>query len=123
MSVRIDVDQNRTVEEGPLYRVETLVTYNTGIDRNIFVFNTETEVFEHVATPWDIDNRPISRDQAILDDSNYYRLAAATKDHSTVDEATEFAAYTLSRISSLAQDYELTSSTFEGSATYSYTGE
>ncbi len=123
MSVRIDIDQQRTVEEGPLYRVVTSVFFTTGIDRNIFVFNTETDAYEHVASPWDMENLPTSKAQAITDDVTYYRLAAVTKDWEDVGEATEFAAYTLSRISSLAQQFGLVESAFEGSGTYSYTGE
>ena len=123
MSVRIDVTQSRTVEEGPLYRVLTTVIYNTGINRNIFVFNTETEAYEHVASPWDLENLPTSKSQAVLDDVAYYRLSSVVKDWAGVDDATAFAAYTLSRISNLAQQYELTESAFEGSGTYSYVGE
>ncbi len=123
MSVRIDVTQLRTVEEGPIYRVSTSVVYNTGIDRNIFVFNTETEEFEHVASPWDIENLPTTQAQAILDNCDYYRQSSVIKDWDDIEEAIEFAAYTLSRVSSLAQQYELAESAFEGSGTYSYTGE
>ena len=123
MSVRIDVTQERTVVEGPIYRVTTAVFYNTGIDRNIFVFNTETEVYEHVASPWDMENLPSTRAQAVTDDVAYYRLYTTVNDWDDVGEAIEFAAYTLSRISSLAQQYELVESAFEGSGTYSYTGE
>ncbi len=121
MSVRIDVQQTRSVEEGPLYRVVTSVVYNTGIARSIFVFNTETEVFEHVATPWDIENTPDNRAAALLGPIDYYRLTAVTRDFSTVEEAEEYAVYTLGRVALLAREYGLVASSFEGSGTYSYT--
>ena len=123
MSVTIQVQQVRTVEEGPLYRVDTSVVYNKGIDRNVFVFNTETEEFEHVATPWDMENTPGTRQEAILGDINYYRLSAVVKDFELVTVASEFAAYTLGRLSALAREYEIVGETFEGSGTYTYTGD
>jgi len=122
MSVRLDIEQSRSVIEGPIYRVVTAVDYNLGIDRNIFVFNAETDVFEHVATPWDIDNTPTDKQTALNTGIDYYRLDTVTKDSDTVAEASTFAAYTLGRISSLAQAYELVESDFVGSNTYSYTG-
>lgn len=122
MSVRLDIRQTRSVEEGPLYRVVTSVIYNSGIDRSIFVFNTETDVFEHVATPWDIDNTPDSKAEAVTETINYYRLTEVTRDFSTAEEASEFAVYTLSRISLLAREYNLVQSSFIGSNTYTYTG-
>ena len=122
MSVQLDVEQVRTVEEGPVYRVVTSVYYNLGIDRNIFVFNAETDAFEHVATPWDMGNTPTTKQDALDDGIDYYRLEAVTKDYDAIEDATTFAAYTLGRISSLAQAYDLAKTTFVGSNTYSYTG-
>lgn len=122
MSVRLDIRQIRSVEEGPLYRVVTSVFYNSGIDRSIFVFNTETDVFEHVATPWDIDNTPDNKAEAVVETVNYYRLTEVTRDFTTAEEALAFASYTLSRISLLAREYNLVQSSFIGSNTYAYTG-
>jgi len=122
MSVRIEIEQVRSVLEGPAYRVYTSVIYNTGIDRNIFVFNTETEAFEHVATPWDLENCPADRQTALNEGIDYYRLDNVTRDGDEVEEATSYATYTLARISALAQAYQLVANQFEGSNTYSYLG-
>ena len=122
MSVRIDIQQDRTVEEGPLYRVATSVIYNSGIDRNVFVFNTTTEEFEHVATTWDMEHLPKSKDDAALAGDGFYRLPSVTKDFDTVMTATEFAIYTRGRVAALVREYEAVSTTFEGSGTYTYTG-
>ncbi len=122
MTVRLEVKQARSVEEDDIYRVVTLVEYNQGISRNIFVYNTETEEFQHVATPWDIENLPNNRADALAEGDSYYRLTAVTRDFSTVELAQEFAAYTLGRISTLAREYNLAVTSFEGSGTYTYTG-
>jgi hypothetical protein len=122
MSVQIEIQQDRTVEEGPLYRVATSVVYNSGIGRNIFVFNTETQVFEHVATPWDMENVPNSRDEALTDASAFYRLPEVTRDFDVVATAIEYALYTRSRVEQLARDYGLTDDLFVGSGTHTYTG-
>ena len=122
MSVRIDIEQIRSVLEGPVYRVYTAVIYNQGIDRNIFVFNTATEAFEHVATPWDLENLPTDRQDALNRGIDYNRHENVTRDGDYIDEALEYATYTLARIASLAQAYELAVDQFAGSATSSYTG-
>lgn len=122
MSVRIDVEQIRSVIEGPVYRVHTTVVYNQGIDRNIFVFDTVTEEFAHVATPWDLENTPVGKQAALNDGVNYYRLSYVTRDGADIEEALDYATYTLARISSLAQAYELMADQFAGAATTSYTG-
>ena len=123
MSVELQVTQVRTVEAGPLYRVNTSVVYNNGIDRSIFVFNTETEVFEHVATPYGIENYPDSRAESVVGTINYYRQANVVRDFSTAEEAAAFATYTLGRIQLLAREYDIVDSVFEGSSTVTYTGE
>ena len=121
MSVRIDIEQVRTVEEGPIYRVYTSVIYNAGIDRSVFVFNTDTEEFEHVATSWDMNNTPNNRDDAALNSINYYRQTEVTKDFSSVTVAIEFAIYTRARVAALTREYDAVETIFEGSGTYSYT--
>ena len=125
MTVQLEVTQTRTVESGEAYRVVTSVGYNSGIDRCIFVYNTDTEEYQHVATPWDIENRPNNRVQALADGDAYYRLASVLRDSDTVAVAEAFAVYTLGRIEMLAREYARVVTSFEGSGTYvySYTGE
>jgi hypothetical protein len=120
MSVRIDVRQIRTTETGPLYRVTTMVTYVTGIDRNVFVYDTTTEEFSHVAAVWDIETYPTSRSAAQEAELSYYRQSTATVDYTTVAVASAAAAYTLARIDSLAQLYTTTQDDFEGSDDHTY---
>lgn len=122
MSVSIEVVQNRTLEEGPLYRVNTSVVHVMGINRNVFVFNTETQVFEHVATTWDMENLPIGRDAAVNADADYYRQDAVSVDYETETVGTEAASYTLGRLQSLATAYQIMKESFVGSDSHIYVG-
>lgn len=122
MSVRIEVSQDRTLEEGPLYRVSTSVVHVTDIDRNVFVFNTDTQVFEHVATTWDMENLPVGRDAAINADVNYYRGDEAIVDYASETLGTTAASYTLGRLQSLAIAYQIMRESFVGSESHVYLG-
>ena len=58
MTVRIDIKQTRTVESDDTYQVATEVVYVEGIDSSIFIHNTETDAFEYVAYPYDMEAYP-----------------------------------------------------------------
>ena len=122
MSVRIEVDQVRTLEEGPLYRVFTSVSHTVGIDRNIFVFSTETQTFEHVATTWDMENLPVGREAALGVNTDYYRESSAQVDYESETTGTAAASYTLGRVQSLAIAYETMAESFVGSDSHTYLG-
>lgn len=120
MTVRIEIHQDRTVEVGPAYKTKTYVQYAAGISRDIFVFNTETQEFSHVATAWDIENLPNSRQSALLDDVDYYRQSEAEMSFEDVSVAEEAAAYVVARVEYLANQYATLSESFEGSANYTF---
>lgn len=121
MTVHIEIRQERTLEEGPLYRVRTFVVYISGINRNIFVYNTETQEFAHVATTWDMQNLPDNRNDALLNNIDYYRADESVKEFSNAKTAEEFAAYTVARVQYLMSQYAIMSESFIG--TYDYTFE
>lgn len=121
MTIRIEVHQARTILEGPVYRTKTNVTYASGIDSSIFVFDTETQVFSHVASVWDMENYPTNHPDAIAADSLYYRQSSCQKDNNFAVSAAEFAVYTLGRISSLAKAYATATEDFEGEGDYTFT--
>ena len=123
MSVRLEIHQDRAVIEGPVYQVTTRVTYASGINRNIFVFNTETQDFEHVATVYDMETFPADRDEAILGLIAYYRKDVAIVGYTEETTAIDAADYTRERIGYLATQYQLAQEEFEGSEDYVYTGE
>lgn len=118
MSVTIDYTQVRTVEEGPKYKVDTTVTYVSGIASQIFVMNTETQEYEHVATVWDMENVVPDRDTAVLNRLNYYRASACAVEYETELAAMKFAAYTEDRIRALATDYNRYIQDFAGTFNY-----
>lgn len=122
-TVIIEVKQVKTVEEGPLYQVDTDVLRAQNIDQNIFVFVTETDVFSRVATTWDMQSFPSSKVQAELDGKEFYRQKQAVVSYDDESVAVEYSAYTLGRIRYLAQAYQTVTDDFVGSATYTYTGE
>jgi len=118
MSVTIDYTQVRTIEPGPLYKVQTTVSYVVGIASQIFVMNTELDKFEHVATVWDMEHVVPDRNQAILEGREYYRASACTVAYETQVTAIEFTEYTEARIRGLATQYDRAVREFEGTVNY-----
>jgi len=122
MSVKIEIHQTRTVQAGPLYRTYTKVIHTVGIDQNIFVFNTETQEFSHVATTWDMENFPTSHTEAEALPTDYYRQSECTKDYTEESVASAFATYTRGRIEFLARQYAGMQEDFIGEGDYEYVG-
>jgi hypothetical protein len=120
MPVHVEVHQDRTTVAGPAYRVATSVTYATGISTSIFVYDTTTGLFSHCSTVWDLEAYPDTRAAAQAALLPYYRQPSATVDYTTVDVATEAAAYILARIDSLVTVLSDTQVGFEGSDDYTY---
>jgi hypothetical protein len=118
IAVEIKLKQTRTIEEGPIYKVKTEVTEHTDIEAEIFVFSTETQNFEHVATVWDMEHYPKTREEALEAHQNYYRLDEATVGYETQVTALEFAEYTVERVQFLVTDYSKAITDFEGEFTY-----
>lgn len=120
MTVQVDIHQDRTVEEGPIYRVATSVTYSNGIDNAVFVLSTDTDVFSRVATVWDMIHVPNDKVLAQLDLEVYYRSSAAIQDFEDQEAAIAGAAYTESRVELLVHAYNLMSTVFAGEDDASY---
>ena len=121
MTVRIDLKQTKTVESGPVYRVRCQVTYVENIPREVFVMVTETGLFSHVATVWDMQNYPTTQAQAVSDALSYYLEDDCYKDYDTLQDGLDFAALVASRVTWLARDYEDAIDTFEGVVTQTIT--
>lgn len=120
MNVQIDIHQERTVEEGPVFRVSTQTVYTYGIDPNIFVHEVETGAFSHVATVWDILN--VSSD-IVLARNNleaYYRTGEAVVDYVDQPRASAGAEYTAQRVALLALTYDKMNTDFVGEDDFSY---
>jgi hypothetical protein len=122
MTVRIEITQTRSLEEGPLYRVLTRTVYAEGIAAEIFVFDTETEEFSHVAVSFDMQEFPVGKTQAQADGKAYYRAIEAQVDYTVASTAQAAAVYTKLRVRQLTGEYAAVNSGFVGSDTTSYTG-
>ena len=122
MTVRIEISQERSVVEGPVYRVLTRTFYVEGIAAEIFVFSTETDEFQHVATAFDMSEYPVGKNQAQADGKAFYRAIEAQVDYAVVETATQAAVYTKLRVRQLAEEYAAVNSTFAGSDTTTYVG-
>jgi hypothetical protein len=118
MTITIDYTQACTIEEGPIYKVQTTVTYVEGISRGIFVMNTELGTFEHVATVWDMEHVVDTLAQATEEGRSYYRAEACTVEYETDTAATTFIEYTEDRIQDLATRYGRVVGEFEGTFTH-----
>ena len=116
MTVTLEYVQTKAIEEGPLYKVTTLVEYVHGIQETIFVYRTETQEFEYVATVWDMDNLPNTYEEALAEGVNFYRANTATKSYASIETADEFALYTRGRIDNLITDYSAARGEYPGTA-------
>lgn len=122
MTVRIDLKQTKTVEEGPLYRVHNQVTYAHEIPQKVFVFNVETGEFDHVATVWDLQSYPFTKDEAILEHIPYYLASECSREYPDIQSALDFTSYVYSRIEWLVRDYKDATGVFTGVLTHSVRG-
>lgn len=122
MTVKIEITQTRTLEEGPVYRVLTRTIYVEGIAAEIFVFETETDEFNHVAVADDMQEYPVGKTQAQADGKVYYRAIEAQVDYTVAVTAQTAADYTKLRVQQLAIEYDAVNNDFIGSDTTTYTG-
>ena len=120
MTVRIELRQTRSLESGPLYRVNNEVIYASGIQKAIFVFTVVDEEFSHVAYPYDMVNVPVGKEAAASAGNNFYRQATVTRDYESVDDATEFAVHSRERVDLLADTYAYAVDGFQGEDDFVY---
>lgn len=120
MNVQIDIRQDRSVEEGPKFRVSTRTVYVYGIDPGIFVYDVETDTFSHVATVWDMINVRADRVVAQVNLEPFYRRNDAVVDYDDQVAAIEAADYTVGRVGSLAHLYEMMNAQFVGGEDHSF---
>ena len=106
MTLKIEVKQTRSVTPENKYRVKTEVEYANGIDASMFVFNTETQIYSHVAYPYDMLTYPNNRNDALIDGASYYRQTLAEVDYDALDTASAAATYTVERLDWLLVQYD-----------------
>jgi len=119
--VTITVHQQRVVLEGPVYQVISNVTATTDIEAEIFVHTTDSGLYSHVASVWDMDKYSNSRVTAEAAGDSYYRADTASVTYgSDISLAEKAAVYTLGRIDYLSRQYEIAHTGFIGEEDHSF---
>jgi hypothetical protein len=122
MTMALTLVETRSVTSGNLYRVKQAITTPTHISTSIFVFNTATAEYSHVAMVYDMETvASTSKAAAEIAGEDTYRLAEVTKDWDSLTTASEFSAYNKLRIQALLDEYEVFSASFSGVTTTVYT--
>ena len=118
MTVSITLLETRSVEAGVLYRVKQEITASVDISASVFVFRTDTRLFSHVATVYDMEKlESTSIEEAEEAGDEFYRLDEVTKDWESLDTSLEFSSYNKLRLNSLVDEYEVYTNTFAGTTT------
>lgn len=99
---------------GNSYQVQDTVTASTTIDDAVFVFTTSGGLFDHVATVLDMLTYPDTQSAAALASLAFYRQTTVTKTFTAVNTAQDFATTLISRMKTLAAEYDVVTTAFVG---------
>lgn len=100
------------------YRTTIEITETTNeLDIELFVFSVEGDVYVSVATRYDLETYPLTKDEAINAGLPYYRGGAVARDYPTVEGAEAFIAQTISRINYLCLSIDRVAQPFTGTST------
>jgi hypothetical protein len=117
MASSITHTQVRSNPSPSVYRVVDTVTASVVIDDAVFIYVVSNSAYDHVATVNDMQTFPDTRAQAVTDNKAYYRQNTVTKDMTDITTAQEFAGMLVSRMTSLATDYDSVVNAFVGTTT------
>ncbi len=115
-SVQIKAQFIRSIPYDGLYRVQVDIIDITNIDFDVLVFDTEHDTFSRVATVYDLETYPASKEEAARRSIDYYRGRGAQVDYYTLRDATGFEAITRSRLKLLAVSYSSVVDAFSGTS-------
>jgi hypothetical protein len=107
--VTINYRQTKTHDDtGTVYTwtVETQVLTANGCPPELFVHDTGTKTFQHVATPHDVGTWPSSYDAALSSNSPYYRTDRAHAVYEARTTAEAAASHALSRLNHFVSSWE-----------------
>lgn len=126
MTVQITLKQTNTVEEGAtpdliVYKSANEIVAAEGVELQLFVYTVEPDVFSHVATPYDLEQYPDNKADAISEGLTHYRRVDATKTFERLDVAEDFISGMQSRVRWLANVLDRIRETFTGEQTTTYT--
>lgn len=117
MPVTITHTQTRSVGPGPVYVVNDVVTATVGIAPEVFVFTTDDDSFNRIATVDDMLDLPATKASAVAEGADYYRLPAVTRQFTSVSVADSVALAISDRLTLLAVEYDAAVNDFVGTTT------
>jgi hypothetical protein len=106
------------------YRVACQITATEGVSLALFVFDVLHQVYNHIATVYDLEHFPESVGDALSQGVDFYRQQEVTRDFTSQHTALDFAKVTRARLRRLAADLPDALETFTGvPTTYVYTSQ
>lgn len=96
--------QTSAVAGGASYAVTNVITDSTGIDPGVFVFKTDTKLFDHYATAPEMDSVPSSWEAAAAVGAGFYRQPSVTRTWTTISAMNEDLSVTKARLGTLARE-------------------
>lgn len=91
-------------DAGASYQATNVVEAARGIARELFVYRTDTQRFDHYATPADLATIPISRELAMSERLPFYRQVTLTRIWPSLALMQNDVALTEARLRSLARE-------------------
>jgi hypothetical protein len=90
------------------YSVTATVTSTVSIDDAVFVYRQSDGLYDHIATVLDMQTYPDVATPSIA----FYRQNTVTQLYTAANQAVDFSATIESRLTSLAQEYDIVAATF-----------
>jgi len=115
-TVEIKAQFIRSIPAEGLYRIQLDIIDAVNIDLDVLVFDTEHDIFSHVATVYDIETYPAGKEAAAAIFAPFYRNRGAEINYATIRDATGFESITRSRLKILAVSYASIVDAFTGTA-------
>lgn len=125
MSVSITlVQKNTTVTNpttgAPSYTSDNEVPATLGIPLQLFVFNTTTGEYSHVAATADVEAYPVGQATAVTQGKPFYREAKVVRTFTNILDAQAFADHVKQRMQYLTNEYPVAQDTFLGDTTTTF---
>lgn len=112
--------QFETLSKEESFETRINVTDSSNIGMDVFVFDTETAAFSHVATVFDYETYPATRDSASAMNLPFYRGRSILRTDSRLVKAEEFETLTKSRITILCRQWDIVRSDFATAETVTF---
>ena len=117
MSVTITHSLEKTIgTDGPFIVTDTVIG-SLNIQQEVFVFEVDTDEYNHVATAADMQLYPNSKAAAVTANLGYYRAATVTASFPSTLQANAFADVLEERLKLLCVDYDTLLTNYTASVT------